>query len=103
MLSFSFSLLFCHRDINMFLYTFSALFIFEQHVRVSYGFNNTLHIKIQTDGGPSDTEWYLYNSSSNNNTIIDVYVYNDYDHETFCAQTSHHISIIPFLTFFDMC
>ena len=80
--SVSFQFQFCHRDINMFLYTCSALFIFHQHVMVSYGFNNTLHIKIQTDGGPS---------SSNNNTIIDVY--NDYDDGTFCAQTSHHISI----------
>ena len=56
----------------------------------SHGFNNTLYVNIHTDFLHSETEWYLYNSSSNNNTEIEAY--NDY--EKSCSVTRHHI-IIP--------
>ena len=73
----------------MFSCTYTTLFIFQQHAMISYGFTNTLYIKIQTDLAASETEWYLYNSSSNNHTIIETYD----DYEEYCSQTIQHISI----------
>ena len=73
----------------MFSCTYTTLFFFQQHVMISYAFTNTLYVKIQTDLYPGDTEWYLYNSSSNNHTIIETYD----DYEEYCSQTIQHISI----------
>ena len=73
----------------MFLCTCTVLFILQQLVTLSYGFNNALHIEIQLDSDHRQVELYLFNSSGN---IIYEYDYFD-DDESSCSTSNHNIAI----------